>query len=112
MKKNSRRDPISIIVFRNILQGWRLGKTLTEIFAGAESLAGRQRRQRLRSFKMNIQTIQQMDLIPIGPQGPGQIEQPQRFGPEVKSGKIPESGIDQEEVRGRRKEIVQDVAAK
>ena len=54
-----------------------------------------------RDYKMDVQTVQQMDLIPIGPQAPGQIEQPQRFGPEIISGKIPDIGIDQEDVRGR-----------
>jgi hypothetical protein len=43
---------------------------------------------------MDIQTIQKMQLITIVPKNPGQIEQPQGFGPEIKSGKVPDMGID------------------
>jgi hypothetical protein len=50
---------------------------------------------------MNVQTVQKMHLVTIGTQGPGQIEQPQGFGPEVICRKIPDIGIDEEDV-GRR----------
>ena len=53
-----------------------------------------------------------MNLITIGPQGPAQIKQPQGFGPKVKGAKIPDIGIDQEDVRGEDIRKVQGIRFK
>ncbi len=43
------------------------------------------------------QTIQEVDLIPLGPQPPRQIEQPQRPGKKIVGREIIDPGVDQEE---------------